>query len=88
MGISTSELETQQIFWMQLNIHTNDSLAVNNDFMRIYTTLLTIKEKLGHGCGERQLSVNNFRSWEYLDWDMICGLLFITNVLASLIGQT
>ena len=62
MCISGSEIETPQSFWIQLSIHTNYTLAVNNDYMIICTKLLTIQQQLGHVYGERQWSVNNFWS--------------------------
>jgi hypothetical protein len=41
------------MFWMPLSIHTNDSFAVNNDYMIFCTTLLTITQQIGHVDGER-----------------------------------
>jgi len=58
--ISGSEIEMAQSFWMQLCIHTNDLLPINNDYMIICTKLLTLQQQLGHVYGERQRSVNNF----------------------------
>jgi hypothetical protein len=36
---SGSQIETPESFWMQLNIHTNDILAVNNDYNYVYTAI-------------------------------------------------
>jgi len=49
--ISGSKFEMTQSFWIQLSIHTNYTLAVNNDYMIICTKLLTIQQQLGHVSG-------------------------------------
>ena len=60
MCISGSDIETPQSFWIQLSIHTNSILAVNNDYMIVCTKLLTIQQLLGHIYGERHGRVNDF----------------------------
>ena len=88
MGSSRSEFQRLQIFWMQLSIHTNDKLAVNNDNMIICTKLLTIQQLLGHIYGERHWSVNDFWTCKQLNWEAICSLLSIINVLPAGIHKT
>jgi hypothetical protein len=39
--MSGSEIETPQIIWMPLSIHTNYTLAANNDYVIIYTQMIT-----------------------------------------------
>ena len=51
MCISGWEIEKPQSFWMQLSIHTNYTLAVNNDYTIICTKLLPIQQQLGHDYG-------------------------------------
>jgi hypothetical protein len=61
-SISRSETETPQTIWIQQSIHTNYTFAVNNDYMIICTTRLTIKQQLAHVHGECQWNVNDFWS--------------------------
>ena len=79
---------TPQSFWMQLSIHTNYKLAVNNNNMIICTKLLTIQQRLGHIYGEPHWSVNDFWTCKQLNWEGICLLLSIINVLPAFIGET
>jgi len=88
MCISGSDIEMPQSFWMQLSIHTNCKLAVNNDNMIICTKLLTIEQLLGHIDGERHWSVNDCWTCKQLNSEAICLLLSIINVLPAFIGKT
>ena len=88
MCISGSDIEMPQSFWIQLSIHTNYKLAVNNDCMIICTKLLTIQQLLGHIYGEGHWSVNDIWTCKQLNWEAICLLLSIINVLPAFIGQT
>jgi hypothetical protein len=45
---SWSESKRPKIFEMQLSIHTNDALAVNNDYMIMWMKLLTKQQQLEH----------------------------------------
>jgi len=72
---------------MQLSIHTNDMLAVNNDYIIMSIKLLTIQKQLEYVKGEHQWSVNNFRSLKYGNWRLGCLVLCINNVLAACIGK-
>jgi hypothetical protein len=47
---------------MKLSIDTTCTLAVNNDYMIIYSKLLSIKQLLGNVYGESKWRVNEFRS--------------------------
>ena len=60
MCISGADIDTPQSFWIQLSIHTNYRVAVNNDYMIICTKLLTIQQVLQYIYGERQWGVNDF----------------------------
>jgi len=62
MFFSGSQIETPQIFRMQLSSHTDYTLAVNINYMIIYTKLIIIQQQLGHGYGECQWSVNDYWS--------------------------
>ena len=64
MCSSGSAIERPQSIWMQLSIHTNDMLAVNNDYRIMCIKLLTIQSQLEHVEGEHQQSVNDFRSFK------------------------
>jgi len=88
MCIGGSDIEMPQSFSIQLSIHTNYKLAVNNEYMIICTKLLTIQQRLGHIYRERHWSVNNIWSWKQLNWETICSLLSILNVLPAFIGIT
>jgi len=88
MCISGSDIEMPQNFWMQLSVHTNCKLAVNNYNMIICTKLLTIKQLLGHIDGERHWGVNNFWTCKQLNSEAICSLLSIINVLPAFIHKT
>jgi len=87
MCISGLLIETPQSFWMQLSIHTNYKLAVNNDNMIICTKLLTIQQLLGHIYGERQWRINDFSTCKQRNWEAICLLMSITNVSAVFIRK-
>jgi len=87
MCISGSEIETPRSIWMQLRIYTNYTLAVNHDYMITYSKLLIIHQQLGHGYGESQWSVNDYWFRKEVNWEVICFLLFITNILAAMVGQ-
>jgi hypothetical protein len=87
MCFSQSEIHTHQSFCMQRSIDTNCTLAVNNDYMIIFTKLLSIKQRLGHFYGECEWSVNHGESCMYVNWKASSMLLFITHVLAALIGK-
>jgi len=67
---------------MQLNIGTNYSLAVNNDYMIIEAT-----REQPHCYNERQRSVNEFRICKQLNRKVICSLLFIINRLPAFVGK-
>jgi len=73
---------------MQLSIHTNCKLAVNNDNMIICTKSLTIQQLLGHIYVERHWSVNNVWTCKQLNSEAICSLLSIFNVLPAFMGKT
>ena len=51
--------------------------------MIICTKLLTIQQLLGHIYGERHWSVNDFWTCKQLNWEAICSLLSIINVLPA-----
>jgi len=87
MCFSWSEINTQQIFCMQLSIDTNYTLAVNNDYMIVCTKWLSIKQQLEHGYGECEWSINDFWTSKWDNWKASGMLLFITHVLAALIGK-
>jgi len=87
MSISGSEIAMPQSVSMKLSIHTSYTLAVDNDYMIICTILLIIQQQLGHVYGELQWSVNDIWSCKWVNWEVICLLLFITNVLVALIGK-
>jgi hypothetical protein len=55
-----SEIEITDRFWMQLSIHTINTLAVNDDYIIICTKLVTTQQQVGHVYCERQWSVNAF----------------------------
>ena len=88
MCISGSNIETPQSFWIQLSIHTNYNLAVNNDYMIICTKLFTIQQLWGHIYGERHWSVNDFWTGKQLNWEAIYSLLSIIKVLPDVKGKT
>ena len=88
MGISGSDIETPQSFWMQLCIQKNYKLAVNNDNMIICTKSLTIQRVVGHMYGERLGSVNDFWTCKQLNWEAICSLICIINVFPAFIVKT
>jgi len=88
MCISGSDIDTPQSSWIQLSIHTNYKLAVNNDYMIICTKLLTIQQLLGHIYRELHWSVNDFWTCKQLDWEAICSLLSKINVLPAFICKT
>jgi hypothetical protein len=87
MGISGSDIETPQSFWIKLSIHNNYKLAVNTDNMIICTKLLTIEQVLGHIYGERLRSVNDFWTCKQLNLEAICSLLSIINLLPDFIAK-
>jgi len=64
MYSSGSEIERPQSFSMQLSIHTNDTLAFNNNDMIICIQSLIRHHQLEPIQGERQQSINNFRSYK------------------------
>jgi len=72
---------------MHLSIHTNDTLAVNNNYMIMGSKLLTVQQQLEPVQGEGQRSINYFRSFKYGNWKLICLVLFINNTLAAFIGK-
>jgi len=76
-----------QSFWMQLSIPTNYKLAVNSDNMIICTKLLTIQELLGHIYGKLHGRVNDVWTGKRLNWEAICSLLSMINVLPAFIGK-
>jgi len=88
MCSSGSEIEILQIFCMQFSIHTNNMLAVNNDYMIMCINLLTIQQQLGHVSGERQRSVDNFKSFKQRNWKMMCLMLCMNNLLVVFIGKS
>lgn len=81
-----SELERPQSFWMQLRIHTNDTWAVTNNYLSMCRKSLPIPQLLERIEDDRYWSVNNFRSFEYGNWKLICLVLCINNALAACIG--
>jgi hypothetical protein len=72
---------------MQLSIDTNYSLAVNNDYTIIWTILCSMNQQLRHVYGECESTVNDCWSCKQVNWKASCMLLFITYVLAALIGK-
>jgi hypothetical protein len=72
---------------MQLSIDTKYSLAVNNDYMIIWTKLCSINQELGHVYGGCELTVNDYWSCMWVNWKASCMLWFITYVLAALIDK-
>jgi hypothetical protein len=80
--IGWSEIDSPQIFFMQLSIGTNYTLAVNNDCLIIKPT-----REQPHFCNERQLSVNDFWIRKQLNWKVICSLLFTINRLVAFVGK-
>jgi hypothetical protein len=67
---------------MQLSIDTNDSLAVNNDYM-----IIQVPWEQPHCYNEHQRSVNEFWICKQLNWKVICSLLFMINRLAAFVGK-
>jgi len=63
-------------------------LAVNNDYMIMCINLLTIQQQLGHVSGERQQSVDNFKSFKQRNWKMMCLMLCMNNLLVVFIGKS
>jgi hypothetical protein len=47
---------------MQLSIDSNYTLAANNDYMIVYTKLLSIEQHFGQVYGECEWSANDFSS--------------------------
>lgn len=59
-----SVFERPEKFWIQLSIHTNDTLAVSYDYTIMCLTSFTIQQQIEHGQAERQQSINDFRHFE------------------------
>jgi len=84
---SGSAIERPQSYWMQLNIHTNDTLDVNNQYISQSIKLLTMQPQLEPVYDKGQWSINEFSTLKEGNWKLICLLLCINNVLAAFVGK-
>jgi len=84
---SGSEIERPHSFWMQLSIHRNDTLAVNNGYMIMYKQLLTIQRLLGCIYSECQRSVDNFPSYAFSNQKATSLQPCKVKILVALIGK-
>jgi hypothetical protein len=72
MGSIGYEIDRFQRVWMQLSIHTNDTLAVDSNYRFKCINVSTVRQQVKPEWGEHQRSVNNFRSVNYSNWKLLC----------------